>query len=420
MQGLPVKTGSQTVSAKCLKAGHFLQGKMSFLCHCDDCPCERMFTLCLKRIGGFQKFCFTDSFRKDIRHLRGSFRDRSGLVERNDLNLAGIFQRLTGLEEDAVLCAEAVADHDCDRGRKSQCTRTRDDKHGDAPCQRKGEGLSGKQPADRGDHRDRNDKRHKDSADLIRNAGDRRLGGCRIRDHLNDLRQRGIFPDPGCPGTDIAAFVDRCGTDEIAFRLIHRNAFTGQCGFIDACHAFRNDAVHRNAFAGAYRKDIADGNFFDRNRHFLIVSDQHRSLRCQLHQTFQRIGGPTFGHRLQHLSDRDQRQDHCGAFKVEFIMIQRHEIHIGGAACDHDRHPVEYRGTPEKGHTRSECDQGIHIRTAVHQGRKPARKEFLIDHHDDERKDHLRQRQSQVVMFKESRQREVPHVVAHRDVHEHT
>ena len=101
-------------------------------------------------------------------------------------------------------------------------------------------------------------------------------------------------------------------------------------------------------------------------------------------------------------------------------MIQRHEIHIGGAACDHDRHPVEYGGTPEKGHARSERDQRIHIRTAVHQGRKPARKEFLIDHHDDERKDHLRQRQSQVVMFKESRQREVPHVVAHRDVHEHT
>ena len=92
MQGLPVKIGSQTVSAKCLKAGHFLQGEMSLLCHCDNCPCERMLALCLKGIGGFQQFCFRNSCRQDIRHLRCSFRDRSCLVERNDLNLAGILQ----------------------------------------------------------------------------------------------------------------------------------------------------------------------------------------------------------------------------------------------------------------------------------------------------------------------------------------
>ena len=108
-----------------------------------------MLTFLLQSICQAQKFFLSHSLSRDhIRHFRFAACDRSGLIQRNDLCLARLFQRDGCLEHNTVFRSHTVSDHDRHRGCKPECTRAADDKHGDSSRKRKSDRLSRDQPYD--------------------------------------------------------------------------------------------------------------------------------------------------------------------------------------------------------------------------------------------------------------------------------
>ena len=272
-----------------------LRLKMTLLCLRDDRPCKRVLTLHLKRISQAQQIILCPSCcRKHIGYLRLPRRDRACLVQRDNLNSSGILKCLARLEQDSILGSHPVSDHDGDRCRQPQRTRTGDDKHGDGVFQRSSERMSCQKPAGQNHSRDQNDSRHEDAGDFVCDLGNRCLGCSRVRDHLHDLRKGCVLADPGCPCADESALVDGRRADSIPGCLIDRNRFTCQSRFIDSSRSFYDHPVDRDGFARFHDKDISALNLVNSDRHHLAVPLDTGCLRCHFHQILQCIGRSAF------------------------------------------------------------------------------------------------------------------------------
>ena len=195
---------SQTVSGHCPEVFHgegfcaLLPGPVHHR------PGQRVLTLYLQRAGQSEQLFFCiPRCRNNIRHNRFSGRDGSGFVQGHRPDPAGFFQGSGGLEQNSVLRPQAVSHHDSHRRRQTQCTRTADHQHTDAS----GQGVPGasaqENPDDRHSQGRQQNRRNEDTGNPVCDLGDRRLGGRRITDHLNDLGQGGIPSHPGRPGPDI-------------------------------------------------------------------------------------------------------------------------------------------------------------------------------------------------------------------------
>ena len=305
-----------------------------------------------KRSRDAQKlfFCYAGCRRK-IRQARRPFRNRSGLVKHHDLRLAELFQRFACLEQNTVLCAEAVSDHDCNRRCESECTGTGNHENRDCPLQCKGEvPMSDNEPAEKYQRRNSDHCRYENARNPVRNPRDRRLGSRRIRDHLDNFLECRIFADPRCPALKVTGRVDGCGTDRAALCFLHWNGFAGQRGFIDRACSGEHHAVHRNRFAGPDDKDITRSNRIDPDLPLFAVHKKHRAFRSQLHETAKRIRSAAFRHRLKHLSDRDQRRDHRRRLKIKLLMIDLHDFGAGRTGTHHSDQPVQHKEAPAKRH----------------------------------------------------------------------
>ena len=210
--------------------------------------------------------------------------------------------------------------------------------------------------------------------------------------------------------------VDRCSRNRIADRLIDRNAFSGQRRFIYSAGARKNNAVYRNILSGAHHEHVAFFNLLDGQRYLLFAADHSGRLRRKLHETLQRISRLPFCVCLQHLADRDERKNHGSGLKIKPVHI----VHDGDRVSIQlrARHRKQRIGAPDKGCRRSERDKRIHVRCAMRQTSKAADKEFLIDDHHDNRKQHLRKSHRNVVILKKCRQRPSQHHVTHGDIHQ--
>ena len=102
-----------------------------------------MFTLLFKSSRQrHQTFCLHPFNRKDISRYWLAFGNRSGLIQRDNVHLTGLFQGNRRLEHDTVTGTHTVAYHNSNRSRKSQSARATDDKYGNASCQSVSKGLS--------------------------------------------------------------------------------------------------------------------------------------------------------------------------------------------------------------------------------------------------------------------------------------
>ena len=115
--------------------------------------------------------------------LRLAAGDRTRLIQRYNVHFAGFLQRNRCLEQDSVFRAHAVADHNRNRRRQSQCARAADDQHGNTSGQRKSERLSSQQPDNRCHHCDSDNRRDKHAGNPVCNLGDRRFRRRRVADH---------------------------------------------------------------------------------------------------------------------------------------------------------------------------------------------------------------------------------------------
>ena len=96
----------------------------------QNCSGKRMFTFFLQGKCQGEKLLFRNIIcRKQIRHLRLSAGDRTGLVQGNNLDLACFLKRDSSFEQDTVSGSHSVADHDRYRSGKSKCAWTTDNKN---------------------------------------------------------------------------------------------------------------------------------------------------------------------------------------------------------------------------------------------------------------------------------------------------
>ena len=283
----------------------------------------------LQPVGHPKQFFFCDpGCRNDIRYLWLPAGDRPSLVKCHDLHLACFFQGNGGLEHDPVLRSHSISYHDRYRRRQAQRARAADYQYRDSSCQCKSYTLSRNQPYQDGYHRYAYYRRHENAGYPVCHLGNRRFGGCRVADHLNDLGKGRILPHPGGLAPKKSRMIQGCRRHRVSHFLVHRYALPGQRRFIDRAAAIQHDAIHGNILAWPYYKDVSLSHLVYGYFCLHAVSDDRRSLRRQLHQTLERIRRPPFGTGFQHLSYGDQRQDHCCGFKIEFMHVIHYLCHV--------------------------------------------------------------------------------------------
>ena len=285
---------------------------------------ERMLALLFQRRGETQKLVPGNAVRREkIGDLRLAGRDRSGLIQHNDLRAARLFERRCRFEENAVSRADAAADHDGDRRGKPECARTADNEYRNAARERVSEALPDEQPDSDGNGRNADHDRNEHTGDLIGGLGDGRLCRGGVAYHTDDLRKSRILADAGCPAAQEAGLVDRTGAHPVVLGLIHGEAFPRERGLVHGARAGEHDAVHRDTVAGADEENVAENDLLRRNNDFLTVSLEPRCFRRELHKRAKRVGRFALGVRLQCLADGNERQYHGGGFKIEIGLRRR-------------------------------------------------------------------------------------------------
>ena len=377
-----------------------------------------MLALGFQRKGVFQQFPLVyPGGRQEIRYPRLAGGNGAGLVQRHDLDTPRFFQRGGCFEQNAVLGAQAAADHDRHGRSQTQRAGAADDQHGNAACQRIPHCLAHQQPDDRGNHGDGNDRRDENARYLVGNFGNRRFGCRRVRHHLNDLGKGGVLADPGSPAFQEAGLIDRCGGNAVAGAFIRRDALAGQRRLIDSTGSLQHRAVHRNAFPRPDDKYIVLLHLLHRHGHFCAVPNQAGRFGGQFHQPLERVRGFALGAGFQRLAHGDQRQDHGGGLKIEVHHIVHDRVHI--APHLRARHGKKSVGAVHKGRRRAQRHQRIHVGRTAPQALKPADKELLVDDHDNDRQKQLGQAHGHMIVVVESGQGPAPHHMAHGEVHQH-
>ena len=219
------------------------------------------------------------------------------------------------------------------------------------------------QPEEGDQQGDPDDRRHKDAGDRIRQLCDRCLGRSCVTHHPDDLGKRAVFADPGRLTAQKTGLVQGRRGDLVPGIFVHRNTLSGEGRLVDRTAPFQDDPVYGDVFSGPDDKNIALSHVIDPDLLLPAVPDDVCRPGCQLHEALEGIGRAPLGAGLQHLSDRDQGQDHGCGFKVEF----HHVVHDGRTVPVHlgPGHGKKHGRAVDKGRAGSQRDQGIHIGGAV-------------------------------------------------------
>ena len=342
---------------------------------------QRMLALFLKRQRRRKQVTLADSLcGQDVGHARNACRDSSRFVQRHNLRAPCGFQRRGGFEENSVPRANAVSDHDCNRGRKAERARTADDQHRNRPRQCVTEVPSHRKPDDQHHERDRHDSRHEHARHAIRDLCDRGFRCRRVADHADDLRQRGVLSDPRCLTPQKARPVDGCRRHAVARMLVHRDAFARQRRLVNRALPVQNHAVHGNILPRADDEHIAFLHLPDRNGHFRAVPHDHGGFGGKLHQRPQGVGGFSLRPRLKHFPNGNQGQDHRRRLEIKLVHVDHHRRHVPSRLrAGHGKQRVN---APDKRRARTERHEGVHIGRAMPKRAEAALEKAAVDHHD--------------------------------------
>ena len=277
--------------------------------------------------------------------------------------------------------------------------------------------MSGQKPDDRSDDCNRDNCRYENTGNTVCDLGNRSLCGGRVTYHFNDLGEGSVLADAGCFAFNKSGLVDSSGRNKISGGFVDRDTFAGKSGFVDSTGSLDDHTIDWDIFTRTDNEDISFMDLFDRDGSFLTIAENNGGLRCKFHKTLKCVGGFSFRTCLEHFSNGDQSQDHCGRFKVKF----HHVIHDSGGITIHlcTCHGEECINTPYKRCHGAECNECIHVWGTMPQTLKSTDKEFLVDDHDDAGEQKLDKTHCNVVVIKPCRQRPSPHHVAHGEVHQY-
>ncbi len=134
-------------------------------------------------------------------------------------------------------------------------------------------------PPDEGNDSSGQDCGNEVAGDTVRESLDRSACSLRFAHHLHDLRQQRGSAHALRLHHQGAGSVDGSTDYAAADRLLDRNGFPGDHGFVDGTATLHHDAVDRHFFAGANTQQVADGYFAEGDVGFLAAGgDAARGL----------------------------------------------------------------------------------------------------------------------------------------------
>ena len=278
----------------------------------------------------------------DIHDARFAHRQGAGLVEDNDIELCGVFQRRRVLEQNAATCAEPGADHD--RHRCGQSERIGAGDHEDRDCQGHGKQQCFTDPPEPDSKRsEANDDR--DQNKPLRRAVGEQLRGCLrvlcLLHKLDDLRERCVSAHLGRPVAETAALVDRCPDDFVSGGFRDGHGFAGEHRFIDLGAAFQNLPVDRNLVARADKNNVAFKDIGCWDFYLISIAKHDCHRRCQIEQCPDRRRSPCPRAHFQPVSEKDEhKQDGDRLVELHAWEEERRADteEIAGANGKHDEH----------------------------------------------------------------------------------
>ena len=188
----------------------------------------------------------------NARDMEAALREGARLVKDDGVCIGKRLEVVAALDEDAGAACTADAGKEGERHGDDERTRAGDDEEGQGAVDPHGEGISG------------DERRHNRKDDRC-DHDDRRVPACKARDERlgrrllvrrlldegeNALDRRLLVG--GCHfDLEHARLVDAAADDLIARMCLTRHGFTGQRGGVEQAVALCDDAVERNALAGA-------------------------------------------------------------------------------------------------------------------------------------------------------------------------
>ena len=156
---------------------------------------------------------------------RLALRDGAGLVQQHDRQGRRALQGVRVAEEDPARGPAARADEDRRRRREAERAGAGDEQHRGERDRREERARLGPDdvPDDPADDADGEHDRHEDARDPVRQPLDRGLGGLRLLDQPDDLRQGGVASDGRRLDLQDALLVERAADDAVSRLLLDRD-----------------------------------------------------------------------------------------------------------------------------------------------------------------------------------------------------
>ena len=383
----------------------------------SDRPCQRMLRRLLQCQCTAHQLPLCHLYCGEIiRHAGLTLGNGARFVQHHGINGVRRFQRLSRLNQNAVLRANARTDHNSHRRCQSQRAGAGNYQHGNAHGQRKGEALARQHPHNKRHQCDAHNHRHKNAADLVRQLGNRCLGRGGFLHQMHDLHQGGVLAHLLCLHQNRACLVHAARNQLIPGLLIHGNALAGNCGLIHRRDTLQQLTVYRHALAGLHLHRIAQPHLGQRHNDCLAVADHRCGIRRKLHQLANCVAGLALSPRLKEFAQRNQRQDHHGGLEVQLHARRVHCLLI--VVRQGKNHLIQREDAVHQRRAGTHRNQRIHVRLPHKETLEAIAEKFSIDENHRQRQQKLRERIRQHVLhaIEEPRQRQMHHI-AHRQIH---
>ena len=195
------------------------------------------------------------------------------------------------------------------RSRQDQGTRAGHHEHGHGP--RPDVGPAEEVPRDQGDGRGDLDRRQEVAGQPVGQPLDVGLLPPGLRDHPDDLAERGVAADLLGADLDDAVLVQRTGEDGVGRPLVHRERLAGQGRLVDRRPAGFDRAVDRDSLPRPDDDQVSHGDVPGGDLDVdPIAADPRRAGRL-VDKAPKRPLRPAERDRLQHLADQGD-EDHLG------------------------------------------------------------------------------------------------------------
>src|SRR5690554_1422569 len=248
----------------------------------------------------------------------------AGLVQDQQVQLAGLLQGLALADQDSVLGRLAYTDHDRQgRGQPQGAGAGDNQNRGKGHQHVRGLGCGAEVvPGHGGQHGNDHDGGNEHRGNLVSQTANGGLGVLGPFDQLDDLGQSRVLAHPFRFIDQGAGLVQGAGGYRIPGLFAYRKGLAGQHGLVDQAVAFHNTAIHGDLFSGAYSYLISLADPLNGNVDFLAVANHPGGLGLQVQQPLNGGRGAATGTDFQGLTQVDQADDHGRGFEIHMACGQ--------------------------------------------------------------------------------------------------